>query len=142
MSLDFHCRARKLHTIAIPDLNFEPINREPSLAELVSSFITKKNGYDRNHGGIPHIDGDEHIVHVDGAVKNKMKLSIHQLRDDFEQHTVVCALQCAGNRRHTMRTEIKEVEGIDWFDGAVMNCKWRGPRLRDVLMDAKSLWRR
>lgn len=35
-----------------------------------------------------------------------------------------------------MRTEMKEVNGIDWFDGAVMNCKWRGPRLRDVLLKA------
>jgi sulfite oxidase len=32
-----------------------------------------------------------------------------------------------------MRTKIKEVSGLDWFDGAVMNCKWRGPLLRDVL---------
>jgi sulfite oxidase len=32
-----------------------------------------------------------------------------------------------------MRTRIKEVKGIDWFDGAVMNCLWKGPRLRDVL---------
>ncbi|TLD35503.1 sulfite oxidase-like protein [Venturia nashicola] len=35
-----------------------------------------------------------------------------------------------------MRTKIKEVNGIDWFDGAVMNCVWRGPRLRDVLSRA------
>lgn len=35
-----------------------------------------------------------------------------------------------------MRTELKEVQGIDWGDGAVMNCKWRGPRLRDVLLRA------
>ena len=33
-----------------------------------------------------------------------------------------------------MRTKLKEVKGIDWFDGAVMNCRWRGPRLRDVLL--------
>lgn len=33
-----------------------------------------------------------------------------------------------------MRTRIKEVSGIDWYDGAVMNCIWEGPRLRDVLM--------
>lgn len=25
-----------------------------------------------------------------------------------------------------MRTKLKEVNGVDWFDGAVMNCKWRG----------------
>jgi sulfite oxidase len=28
---------------------------------------------------------------------------------------------------------LKEVDGIDWGDAAIMNCKWRGPRLRDVL---------
>ncbi|KAL9110118.1 MAG: hypothetical protein Q9227_005312 [Pyrenula ochraceoflavens] len=32
-----------------------------------------------------------------------------------------------------MRTLVKEVQGIDWFDGAVMNCSWSGPLLRDVL---------
>ena len=35
-----------------------------------------------------------------------------------------------------MRTLLKEVQGIDWGDGAVMNCCWRGPKLRDVLMRA------
>lgn len=120
----------------MPELDFEPLNREPQLAELISSFITKKNGYDRNHGGVPKIDAEKHLVRVDGAVQQPLELSVSQLRKDFTQHTVVCALQCAGNRRHTMRTRIKEVQGIDWFDGAVMNCKWRGPRLRDVLNKA------
>ena len=32
-----------------------------------------------------------------------------------------------------MRTRLKEVSGIDWFDGAVMNCQWSGPLLCDVL---------
>lgn len=36
-----------------------------------------------------------------------------------------------------MRTLLKEVDGIDWGDGAVMNCKWKGPRLRDVLSKAR-----
>jgi sulfite oxidase len=35
-----------------------------------------------------------------------------------------------------MRTKLKEVSGIDWFDGAVMNCKWSGPLLADVLTKA------
>jgi sulfite oxidase len=35
-----------------------------------------------------------------------------------------------------MRTKLKEVNGIDWYDGAVMNCKWRGPLLKDVLEKA------
>ncbi len=32
-----------------------------------------------------------------------------------------------------MRTLLKEVDGIDWGDGAVMNCRWKGPKLRDIL---------
>ncbi|KEF55214.1 sulfite oxidase [Exophiala aquamarina CBS 119918] len=35
-----------------------------------------------------------------------------------------------------MRTRIKEVLGVDWFDGAVMNCTWEGPRVRDILLAA------
>ncbi len=35
-----------------------------------------------------------------------------------------------------MRTLMKEVQGIDWGDAAIMNCKWRGPRLRDVILRA------
>lgn len=31
---------------------------------------------------------------------------------------------------------MKEVQGIDWGDGAIMNCKWKGPRLRDVILRA------
>jgi sulfite oxidase len=37
-----------------------------------------------------------------------------------------------------MRTELKEVDGIDWFDGAVMNCKWTGPRVKDILERAET----
>ncbi|KAI9846355.1 MAG: hypothetical protein M1837_004208 [Sclerophora amabilis] len=111
----------------------KPLNREPALKDLVSSFITEKGAYDRNHGPIPHIDGERHSIHVAGAVDTPLSFSTAQLKHDFPQHTVVCALQCAGNRRHTMRTLLKEVDGLDWGDGAVMNCEWRGPRLRDVL---------
>ncbi|KAF2140163.1 uncharacterized protein K452DRAFT_299556 [Aplosporella prunicola CBS 121167] len=113
----------------------EPLNREPPLEKLISSFLTKDDGYDRNHGAIPHIDPTKHRVRIDGAVKNELSLTLLDLQS-LPQHSVVCALQCAGNRRHTMRTTLKEVQGIDWADGAVMNCSWRGPLLRDVLAQA------
>ncbi|KAH0271740.1 ATP synthase alpha subunit vacuolar, partial [Aureobasidium melanogenum] len=120
----------------MPDLGFDPLNREPPATELVSSFLTTKDAYDRNHGDIPEIDASKHHVRVDGAVKDILDLSVSDL-EALPQHTVVSALQCAGIRRHTMRTAIKEVQGIDWFDGAVMNCKWRGPRLKDILEKAQ-----
>ena len=125
-----------------------------SLTFCLFRFITADGGYDRNHGyyedciyiikkqpsdvgrPIPHIDGETHIVRVDGCVDKNIECSASQLREDFPQHEVLCALQCAGNRRHTMRTKLKEVVGVDWGDGAVMNCSWKGPRLRDVLNKA------
>ncbi len=99
------------------------------------SFITER-GYDRNHSSIPHIDAQEHILLVNGAVKRNLLLTVDQLRGQFRQHEVICTLSCAGNRRHTMRTLLKEVQGIDWEDGAIMNCVWKGPRLKDVLIEA------
>jgi len=35
-----------------------------------------------------------------------------------------------------MRTFLAEVSGIDWGDGAVVNCTWKGPKLRDILDEA------
>ena len=35
-----------------------------------------------------------------------------------------------------MGTRLKEVQGIDWFDGAILNAEWDGPLLRDVLKAA------
>ena len=32
--------------------------------------------------------------------------------------------------------EIKEVRGIIWDSGVIANCRWRGVRLRDVLLRA------
>ncbi|PVH99286.1 putative sulfite oxidase [Periconia macrospinosa] len=114
----------------------EPLNREPELDKLVSSFITQPgHAYDRNHGPIPHLSAATHRVGIYGLVQKELTLSISDLQS-LPQHTVICALQCAGNRRHTMRTKLKEVSGIDWFDGAVMNCAWTGPLLVDVLEKA------
>lgn len=98
--------------------------------------MTSSGAYNRNHSAIPVLDANTHKIIINGEVEDTLTLSVSQLRNDFPQHEVICALQCAGNRRHSMRTLLKEVSGIDWFDGAVMNCKWRGPRLRDVLRRA------
>jgi sulfite oxidase len=118
----------------MPELPEDPSNREPQIQDLVQNFITsKENAYDRNHCIFPHLDASTHRIIIDGDVKKPLELTIQNLRNDYEQHSVICALQCAGNRRHTMRTKQKEVSGLDWFDGAIMNCKWTGPRLVDVL---------
>lgn len=123
----------------MPDPEASPLNREPDSKTLISSFITSLpiQPYDRNHCSIPReLDVSMHSVRIDGLVSKPLSLTITDLYNNFVQHEVTSALQCAGNRRHTMRTLLKEVQGIDWGSGAVMNCVWRGPRVRDVLLFA------
>jgi len=114
-----------------------PINREPDTQRLVQSFLTpskdhelsKPQAYDRNHGPIQHIDASTHKVTIKSdsipttsqVVPKRLDLvlTVDDLRSKFSQHTVTCALQCAGNRRHEMRSRVKEVSGVDWGDGAV-----------------------
>ena len=100
------------------------------------SFITNRENYDRNHGPLAHLSASNHTIAVEGLIPKALTLTIANLMHDYPQHSVTCALQCAGNRRHSMRTRIKEVQGIDWEDGAIMNCTWEGPRLRDILLRA------
>ncbi|KAK5312875.1 hypothetical protein LTR93_011146 [Exophiala xenobiotica] len=135
----------------------KPVNREPDVNQLVQSFLTPSApkgdsdsqtagvAYDRNHGPIQHIDLSQHRLTIrsdpidrSDIVSRKLNqvLSVDDLKTKFRQHTVRCALQCAGNRRHEMRSRVKEVSGIDWGDGAVMNAEWTGPLLRDVLVHA------
>ncbi|KAI1620309.1 sulfite oxidase [Exophiala viscosa] len=129
----------------------EPINREPDMSHLVQSFLTPSESqpsktaddtqvaYDRNHGPIQHIDPLAHKLTIKSeatTISVDLVLSVDDLKTKFRQHTVQCALQCAGNRRHEMRSRVKEVSGIDWGDGAVMNAEWTGPLLRDVLIHA------
>ncbi|KAF3479661.1 sulfite oxidase [Arthroderma uncinatum] len=98
----------------------EILNREPPIKELVSSFITTKGAYNRNHSVIPQINGARHFITIDGEVDAPFAISVSQLRNEFPQHEV-----------------LKEVHGVDWADGAMMNCKWKGPRLRDILTRAQ-----
>lgn len=113
----------------------KPVNREAPMRQLVSSWITTQDHYDRNHGPIQHKLSSEYELKIDGLVARPITLSLQDLQTKLPQHKVSSALLCAGNRRHTMRTRIKEVCGIDWFDGAIMNCVWEGPLLRDVLIE-------
>ncbi|KAI1761609.1 molybdopterin binding oxidoreductase [Hypoxylon sp. FL1150] len=94
----------------------EPINREPELSKLTSTFhhgrrLRKKPL--RAAGGGKQLNARTHRVLIDGSVRNPLNLSTAGLRSDFPQHEIVCALQCAGSRRHDMRTVVREVQGID-----------------------------
>jgi sulfite oxidase len=112
----------------------EPYNAEPPRAALADRALTPLDAfYSRNHGPIPHIDQETWRVRVEGLVEHQLQLSLAQLRETFEQQTLVATLQCAGNRR-TGLLEIRDIPGeAPWGATATSTAEWTGIRLSDVL---------
>lgn len=76
----------------------------------------------------------EHFrVSVSGAVSRPLKLSVAELKQQFENMEVVAVNQCSGNSRGFSNPR---VTGGQLGNGAMGNARWRGVRLRDVLNNA------
>jgi len=72
-------------------------------------------------------------IKIKGEVENELKLSLKQLKNDFEAVEVTAVLQCGGNNRTAFKPT---ASGIQWGVGAMGCAKWKGVRLKDVLKKA------
>jgi DMSO/TMAO reductase YedYZ molybdopterin-dependent catalytic subunit len=70
---------------------------------------------------------------VKGLVATPLKLSVAELKSQFENVEVVAVNQCSGNSRGFSKPR---VGGGQLGHGAMGNAKWRGVRLKDVLQKA------
>ena len=114
----------------------EPLNAEPPLDRLRSSFVTRvEDFYVRSHGDLPDLDPDRHTVDVTGLVATPLTLSVADLRARFTIRTVVAVMQCAGNRRADMQ-QVRPTTGDPWAAGAIGNAEWTGVSLAEVLREA------
>ncbi|CAK5268584.1 unnamed protein product [Mycena citricolor] len=117
-----------------------PLNAEARAADLVEFEITPERlVYCRNHGPVREFEECSYFLTIktdDNTVL--LRLSIPELRQQFDKSSVVAALQCAGNRRKEM-AETKPVQGVLWADGVVANCSWGGIRLCDLLRRVPSV---
>jgi sulfite oxidase len=115
-----------------------PYNAEPPPAVLAGSDITPIDAfYARNHGPIPDIAPQHWRLAVAGRVGRPLTLTYQQLTADFDQHVVVAALACAGNRRAELLRLRPIPEKEPWAHGAISTAEWRGVRLADVLAAAR-----
>lgn len=116
----------------------DPFNAEPAPDVLGRSDVTPINAfYSRNHGPVPDLDPVAWRLEVSGLVERPLDLSLRALREDFEHHSVVATMQCAGNRRAGL-IEVRDIDGEDpWRDGAIGTARWSGVRLADVLAAAR-----
>jgi len=116
----------------------EPYNAEPPPDALAGQPLTTVDAfYSRNHGAIPNLDPAAWRLRVDGLVGRQLELTLEELRQRFEQHTVVATLQCAGNRRNGF-LPFGDIPGeAAWGSTATSTAEWTGVRLRDVLLAAE-----
>jgi sulfite oxidase len=114
-----------------------PFNAEPPPSALAGCEITPVDTfYSRNHGPFPDIAPEQWRLTVGGLVELPRTLTYHELTTDFEQHSVVATLACAGNRRAEL-LRVRPIPGKDpWEHGAISTARWRGVRLADVLAAA------
>jgi len=112
-------------------------HRPPQLETPFSVFnegvITPNDAFFvRYHlSGIPLVvDPDAFRLEVKGLVQTPLKLSLAELRRDFENVEVVAVNQCSGNSRGFFQPR---VGGGQLANGAMGNARWRGVRLKEVL---------
>ncbi|QLI74239.1 Nitrate reductase [Metarhizium brunneum] len=112
-----------------------PLNAEPDLSQLFSSGLITPNElhYVRNHGGVPRLLWEFHQLKVEYNSTTK----IYSMEDikGFDVINIPIALACDGNRRKELNM-MKRSKGFDWGPGGVSCSYWKGPLLRDVLVDA------
>ena len=107
-------------------------------AHLIGDAYLTPNAlwYVRNHHPVPKLDADAFTLEVSGpgdATQTKT-YSIKQLRE-MPSTTVTASMQCGGNRRGELNS-VRKTSGNAWGIGAMSTAKFKGVRLRDVLLDA------
>jgi sulfite oxidase len=115
----------------------QPLNVEPPLELLDQNFVTPTElFYVRNHGSIPELDADQYHLSVTGMVRQQLRLSMDEIRENFSRIDVTATLQCAGNRRQGLMEVASIPEEEPWSAGAIGNAEWSGAPLREVLQAA------
>jgi DMSO/TMAO reductase YedYZ molybdopterin-dependent catalytic subunit len=79
------------------------------------------------------LTADAFRVQVLGKVKTPLKLSVEELRVQFEAVEITAVNQCSGNSRGFFQPR---VPGGQLANGAMGNAKWKGVRLKAVLEKA------
>ncbi len=86
-----------------------------------------------HHSVIPEIKANDWRLRIGGdAVRTPLELTLEQLRRDFKTAEIAALCLCSGNRRSLFQPH---VPGVQWASGAMGNARWRGVRLKDVLME-------
>lgn len=114
-------------------LNDRPINAETP-AHLLDDRITPASRLFVRNNGIPPeqaADADAWILELSGeSCIEPTKLTVGELKEKFEHHTLQLQIECGGNGRAEFYPPAR---GNQWTTGAIGCPEWTGVRLGDVL---------
>jgi DMSO/TMAO reductase YedYZ molybdopterin-dependent catalytic subunit len=110
----------------------EPHNLEFPFTTLDRFILPTERFYVRNHFAVPKIDMSTWRLKVEGAVENKLELTLDDIKKLGSQTRPV-TLECAGNGRVYL---VPPARGVAWQLGAVGNAEWTGAPLSALLEKA------
>lgn len=115
-------------------LNDRPVNAE-TLPHFLDDEVTPTSRHFIRNNGVPpaSVDAANWTLAIDGLVNKQLKLSIADLKSNFENVKRNIVLECGGNGRSFFDPKAK---GNQWSLGAVACSEWTGVRLVDVLKAA------
>ena len=115
--------------------SYRPPNYETPVAYFNDVITPNDRFFVRWHlSNIPQIDASSWKLSVGGdAAAQPFELTLEQLKHDFEAVELVAVCQCSGNRRGLSDPH---VAGVEWGYGAMGNARWKGARLKDILVRA------
>ncbi len=115
-------------------LNNRPLNAE-TIAHMLDDPITPTARHFIRNNGIPpeDVDADSWTLTIDGLVDKPLKLTIADLKKQFEVVEYALQVECGGNGRSAFDPPAR---GNQWSTGAIACAKWKGVRLADVLKAA------
>lgn len=115
-------------------LNDRPINAETPAHLLDAPITPNEHFFVRNNGAVPRdTNAKGWELTVDGLVETPLKLTIPDLKEQFEVVKLALVIECAGNGRAFFHPP---PGGNQWTYGAVGCAYFTGVRLRDVLSKA------
>lgn len=121
--------------VALIKKTYRPPNFETPIEYFRTAITPNEAFFVRYHiAAIPDVKAADWTLAVGGeSAGQEFKLTLDQLKKDFERVEVTAVCQCSGNRRGLFEPH---VAGVEWGVGAMGNAVWRGVRLKDILNKA------
>ncbi|KAJ1543165.1 hypothetical protein HK405_009471 [Cladochytrium tenue] len=127
-----------------------PFNSEAPLEAVMEAAAAKRGltpnalHYVRNHGSVPKLDWDTHVLEIEFAVDaltaagnpavsgcRTRQFTMRELAR-MGKTAVAVTLTCAGNRRHEQNV-VKKSQGFSWGPSAASTAVWSGVPLHSLL---------